>query len=125
MIRKPVFATVAAVITAGLIVTGTATSAAAAPTPAAGQGAPAAPGGFEPGWDHTYIVDVCPFPMKVRDQVKWFKEVVKPNGAWDYIVDGTDTFTNLETGKQWQVKGSQVVHWVNNPDGSLTQTSYG
>lgn len=123
MIRKPVFATVATVIAAGLIVTGSATSAVAAP--AARQGTPAAPGGFEPGSDNTFTVNVCPFPMQVHDQLKWFKEVLEPNGAWDFNLDATDTFTNLETGKQWQVKGSQVVHWVDNPDGSLTQTSYG
>src|SRR3954451_25482012 len=125
MTRKPVFAAFAAVVTAGLLATGTVTSASAAGTSGAGQGAPAAPGGFQPGSDYSLVVYVCPFPMQVHDQLKWFKEVLEPNGAWDYNIDQTVTFTNLDTGKQWQVKGSQVVHWVDNPDGSLTQTSFG
>jgi hypothetical protein len=61
----------------------------------------------------------------VHETVKSFKEIITPRGPQDYRNGYSVEFTNLDTGASWQVRGSSVSSFVDNPDGSLTQTVAG
>jgi hypothetical protein len=97
----------AAILTAGLM---------AAAVPAAHAAA------IDPGWDNTFVINSCPFPIRYHDATKWFKEIETPGEVQDHFANVSTDFTNLVTGKTWYVTGNVVSHWVPNPDGSLTHT---
>ena len=95
------------VLSAGLLATAAPSAHAAAPMP---------------GADDTFVIHVCPFPIQVHDAAKWYKEIDNPSGVQDHYAKVSIDFTNLVTGAAWHVAGNNVAHWVENPDGSLTQT---
>lgn len=75
-----------------------------------------------PGWDDTFVIDVCPFPVEVHETVNSFKEILTPQGPQDHRNGYSVDFTNLDTGATWHVQGNPVSLFTDNPDGSLTQT---
>jgi hypothetical protein len=97
----------AAVFTAGLMAT-------AAPAAHADP--------ITPGWDDTFVIDSCPFPIEVHDTVTWFKEIITLHAVKDIRAGRTLDFTNLDTGKTWHVTGDVTSSWADHPDGSVTLT---
>jgi hypothetical protein len=46
-----------------------------------------------PGWDDTFVIDSCPFPIQVHDSVTWFKEINRPHEVKDIRAGRTLEFT--------------------------------
>jgi hypothetical protein len=61
-----------------------------------------------PGWDDTFVVDVCPFPLQIHETVNGFKEIITPQGPQDHRDGYYVEFTNLDTGATWVVQGTPV-----------------
>lgn len=87
-----------------------------------GLAAPTAYAGRSPGIDDTYTIYSCPFPIQVHETYNAFNEVFTPHEVQDHRLGWDVTLTNLDTGATWRVKGNVVSRFVDNPDGSLTQT---
>ena len=75
-----------------------------------------------PGWDDTFVIDSCPFPIQVHGTAKWFKEINRPHEVKDIRAGRTLDFTNLDTGQTWHLTGDVTSTWADHPDGSGTQT---
>jgi hypothetical protein len=72
------------------------------------------------GWDDTFVVDVCPFPLQIHQTGNWFKEIITPQGPQDHR-DGcyVEFTTNLDTGVTWRVPGNPVTSFTFKPDGTF------
>ena len=75
-----------------------------------------------PGIDETYVIDVCPFPIEVHEVYRSFNEIFLPHEIQDHRIGYSVDFTNPDTGTAWHVEGNPISHWIDNPDGSVTQT---
>jgi hypothetical protein len=77
---------------------------------------PTAHAAVDPGWDNTFIINSCPFPIEYHDATKWFKDVATPSGeVQDHFANGSTDFTNLDTPMTWHITGNVVSHWVPKP----------
>ena len=74
-----------------------------------------------PGVDETFVIDVCPFPIEVHASYQSFNEIFLPHEIQDHRNGYAIELTNLDTGTSWKIQGNPISHFVDNPDGSVTQ----